>query len=156
VERFIDMNMNKGQSLFELIIAVAVISVMLVTAVGLSTKVVNNTRLSSNQTLANRYTQQAIEWMRGERDIDYVSLYNNRAANGTGRTWCVAATPPSWPGSSGNCGANTVIAGTVFRREVNLTQSGDNIIVRVTVMWNESAGAKQVSGEVILTNWKSG
>lgn len=153
MNKHIQNNNNKGQSLFELLVAVVVIGVTLVSIVGLAVKVIGNTTFSRNQTLANRYTQDLLEWVRSERDKDWNQINNRSSA--AGRNWCFATSPiATWP-TEGACGANQVVTNTRFRRQAVLRTTAANVIeVTITTRWDEPSGAKEVSSVSILSNWR--
>lgn len=112
---------NFGQSLFEVLAAIFVISIVVVALVGVSTKSVRNTTFSRSQTQANRYTQEVLEYLRDQRDTNWESFVNNIEDSPNAPTdrnfcfntleWNTTDTPP--------CDSN--IANTVFKREVYFT-----------------------------------
>ena len=61
---------NLGQSLFEVIFAVAIASMIMVSVVSLSKQTVSSSDYSRNNALASRYAQEATDWIRQERDGD--------------------------------------------------------------------------------------
>lgn len=142
---------EKGQSFFEMIVAITVISVGLIALAGLVSRVIANTTFSKYQTLATRYTQEATEWIRGQRDDSWANFYARSSS--AGRVWCLRDIN-SW-GTSGSCGSSSTIAGTPFRREATLQRISQDII-RVTVItsWNDSNGIHDSRTIIELTNWK--
>lgn len=78
------MQKNKfGQSLFELVVAIGIVGLVLVAIVSVATISVRNTTFSKEQSLASRYTQQAMEWLRGQRDTDWDDFKGRGSASGT-------------------------------------------------------------------------
>ena len=68
--RNIKLNLG-GQSLFEVVLALGIISFIMVALISLTTLSVRNASVTRNKTSANRFAQEAVEWLRGERDADY-------------------------------------------------------------------------------------
>lgn len=152
---------NSGQSLFEVVIALAVISVVMVGLINVTTISIRNTSFSRNNTLATRYAQEAMEWLRGQRDASW----NTFVGFGTTATYCLDTL--SW-GNPNACGATELISGTSFTRSVALTcfrNSGtvavacnnvaaDTLQATVSVVWTDAQGSHTVSTPIQFTNWR--
>lgn len=129
--------MNKGQSMFEVVIALFIISMIIVGIVSLSTVSLSNSIFSRNKNLAGKYSQEAIEWLRSEREKDQsIFLINTQTA-----VYCLQTL--EWI-NTGTCGSVEVIAGTIFRREISFittTVSGKKITeAEAITYWNDSKG----------------
>ena len=149
-------NYCSGQSLFELVIAIGISALIIVVLVSLVSKTLSNATFSKNQTLAGRYTQAAIEWLRGQRD-NRTDLF---IANTIVPNWCLKdanLTDTSWSQSS-VCGANDFIPGTIFKRDATFsvgTVSGKTIITAdVKVSWTDSSGIHIVSSSTQFSDWR--
>ena len=128
---------NYGQSLFEVLLAMLVIGVVIVALVALSTASIRNASFSKNKELSTRFSQDAIEWLRAERNGDWAA-FATRAQN---PTWCINANPPSWPALAGSCGTDEKISGSILTREVRfMVIDAFNIEAEVGVFWNDSQG----------------
>jgi Tfp pilus assembly protein PilV len=131
------MKLNSGQSMFEVVIALFIISMIIVGVVSLSTNSLSNTIFSRNKTLAGRYSQEAVEWLRSQREENTSAFLLNVATS----TYCLDNL--SWM-NAGSCGSSEVIPGTIFTREVSFGSSsisGKNIIeVDITTSWSDSKG----------------
>lgn len=138
----------KGTSLFELIIATLVVSIVLIALVSLATKSVSLTTFSRDKTRANRYAQELVEWLRGERDAGW-NAFVGRA--GTAR-WCM--TSLAWTQGS-TCGSGNVISGTPFTRDLNLTITGGNTVTAVvSIKWQDQSGVHETRTTNVYTDWK--
>lgn len=137
-------HINKGQSMFEVVIALFIIAMIIVGVVSLSTVSLSNAVFSRNKNLAGRYSQEAIEWLRSERDRDPNLFITHTGVS----KYClnmVPLTQTSWS-VSGSC--SDKIANTLFKREVTFTQSQigcpsncKNIIeASVITSWSDSKG----------------
>ncbi len=136
--------MNKGQSMFEVVVAIFIITLITIGVIVVSTNSVSNSSFSRNSTLAGRYAQEAIEWLRDEEAIN-TTLFKTRIALSI---YCLNNL--AW-GNTGICGSSEEVVGSnnVFKREATLTNSqisGKNIIQAVVkVYWTDSKGTHEVS-----------
>lgn len=141
----------EGQSLFEVMFAVAVASIIMMSVVALSKQTISSSDFSKNNSLASRYAQEATDWIREERDNNWLLFYNRAGPNPTicleGFAW---GGPPLCPD----------IAGTIFNRSVTLQQidldanpGNESVEVEVVVTWEDGKGIHQVSNISRLTNW---
>lgn len=141
---------TKGQSLFEVVLSLAVITVVVVALIILASNAIRNTTFSKNRTLATRSSQEAMEWLRGERDADW-DAFSVRALI---PTYCLPSL--SWTQASiGTCSDTEVIAGTLLKREISFTSvAADNIEVNVIVYWEDAQGLHEVRSATNLTDWR--
>ena len=130
-------NNIKGQSMFEVVIALFIISMIIVGVVSLSTNSLANSIYSRNKSLSGRYSQEAIEWIRSEREKNY----SNFVTYATTPTYCLDTL--AWT-NIGTCSSSEVIPNTIFTREASFTTyavSGKNLVeVDVTTSWTDSRG----------------
>jgi type II secretory pathway pseudopilin PulG len=133
-----------GQSLFEVIFAVAIAALVLLAIVSLSSRSITTSDYSKNNALATKYALEATEWLRQERDTSWSSFY---ARNGS--TYDIGGSSPGW-------GNANPITGTIFSRTVNLSSDTDGsgaIVAIVTVTWTDSQGTHTVTNTTKFTNW---
>ena len=133
------MKIQKGQSMFEVVLALFIITMIIVAVVILSTNSISNSLFSRNKTLANRYSQEAIEWLRSEREAN-IALFKTRATG----VYCLQQ-PIDWL-NTGSCGSTEVIsANSIFTRQVNFTVITSPTIIKAEVVtsWSDSRGVHQ-------------
>ncbi len=144
---------NKGQSLFEVILALALTTLIMVALVALVSNSIKNSAYSKNKTYATRHTQAASEWLRGQREEDWDVFSTN---------FLFCPTPPhvqcldtfAW----GNCGtcSDTEFIDNLFKREVSFSDiATDSVTVEVKTYWLDSDGIHEVRSSTILTDWRS-
>jgi type II secretory pathway pseudopilin PulG len=145
------MRNQKGQSLFELVVAIAISALVVSALVSITTNSIQNAIFSKNKALAGTYGQQTAEWLRGQRDSDPVAFQVHALTP----QWCMAQLAWTSPGS---CGTDSQISGTIFTREVNLVQdfvSGKTIVqADVVVSWEDSLGSHSVTNATNLSDWR--
>lgn len=144
---------QEGQSLFEIMLALAVSTLIIVAIVTLASNAIRNTTFSRNKTLATRFSQEATEWLRGERDTDF-SVFETRALT---PLYCLPSL--SWAASSiGSCSSGQEIVNTIFRREVSFATSlvsGKTLIeVGVKVYWTDGQGTHEVRSVTNFSDWR--
>jgi Tfp pilus assembly protein PilV len=151
------MKKDNGQSLFEVVLALAVATLIVVALVALASSSIRNTTFSKNKTLATRYSQEAAEWMRGERDADWTTFYG-RAAN---PLYCLKSL--SWTEATiGSCGTGQEILNTAFKREVSFTRTTvtvggmpkDVVEAEIKVYWSDAQGMHEVRTATDFTDWR--
>lgn len=125
--------------MFEVVIALFIIAMIIVGVVSLSTDSLSNAIFSRNKTLAARYSQEAIEWLRSQREQDNV-LFQSKASASTNYCFQTLA----WT-NTGKCGDEEFISNTIFRRDVTFVVStiqDDKKIIEanVTTSWDDSRG----------------
>lgn len=153
----------KGQSLFEVVGALAVISVLLVGLISITTTSVKNTTFSRNNETASGYAQQLAEWMRSERDANWTTF---KGRGTTSPSYCFNAATLGWT-NTGICAPDEVVPGTLFRRQATIicylagaqvvcsNVGVDTINVDIKVTWTDGQGDHSVNLTTQLTNWKS-
>jgi Tfp pilus assembly protein PilV len=146
-------NTEKGQSLFEVVMALALATIIVVGIVALAANSIRNADYSRDKTLATKYSEETIEWLRGERDADF-AIFVNRAAT---QLWCLPSL--SWTSASiGTCDSDEIISGTIFKREVSFSSvlvSGKTVInTSVRVYWQDSRALHEVNTVTSFTDWR--
>lgn len=140
---------NFGQSLFEVVFSVAIAAILVVGVVALAATSVRNSTSARNDSLAKNYAEEAGEWLREERDKEWVAFKVN-VDNST--KWCLKDL--SWSDNSA-CSSSDFITSTIFIRDVIFSVINDNLIeVTIVVSWNDSQGAHEVRTVTRLANWR--
>ena len=142
---------KKGQSLFELLVAVFITAVTLVTLLSLVGSSVSNSTLARDRSEAVRYTNEVTEWLRSERDANWTTFISRATASG--RTYCLQNL--LWS-ATGTC---VPITGTKFTRELTLiydAAADPNVVeARVVTTWSDSSGTHESRSTTKLTNWRT-
>jgi len=143
---------KSGQSVFEVILALGLITLIMVAVVALAGISIKNSSYSRSSTLATRNSEAALEWLRGQRDENYDDFYT-RAEN---LKWCLPNL--NWNDASiGKCGDEDLIEGTTLKREVEFNiDSLDSTSVEtlVKVYWSDAGGYHEVSSVTDFSDWR--
>lgn len=135
-------NMNrknniKGQSLFEVVLALFIITMIIVAVVVLSTNSIANSLFSRSKNQGSRYTQEAIEWLRSQRETNYADF----VVYASSAVYCLDTLSFNNPGS---CSSSEYISGTNLVRQLNFSQtleSGKKVTTATVIAyWNDSKG----------------
>lgn len=169
------LNLKTGQSMIEVVIGLAITTMLAVALVATSIFTQKASRSAKNETQASKLAQQLIEQMRVYRDrvpsgfttIPSSGCYTlNAPANADPVSWTFSSsfTCPTIPLSSFPVtGAESIplaISGgdsITFNRWAQFSlPSATKKGVKVFVTWTDSSGIQMATNETILSNWCAG
>lgn len=153
------LKVQNGQSLFEVVVAVAISALIMVSLVSLVSDSIRNAGFSRNKGIAGTYAQAATEWLRGQRDNDVDAF----SINVQTPIWCLIDL--SWtPSQVGSCsGEEDQIGGTPFSRQATFSLdtvvdaggvAKDIVKVDVSVSWEDSSGSHVVTSTTNFADWR--
>lgn len=155
---------ESGQTLVEILFALAVIALVLVAVVSRVSESVGKANFARNQLLATRFAQEGIEWARSQRDqlpwdadgsipdfSDYIDA----------TTYCLVSLNDNIDSlAPAACSSSQTIPGTPFFREVSFVSElspppteGPYTDVTVTVTWTDRVGDHQSNLMTRLSKW---
>ncbi|OGD87217.1 hypothetical protein A2870_03660 [Candidatus Curtissbacteria bacterium RIFCSPHIGHO2_01_FULL_41_11] len=146
---------KKGQSLIEVVIALAVVVALAISLVTASLITQRTSRSASNNTEATKLALQTIEQIRALRDRKgFAELVNNTGLS-CKRLLMPASDPKDWSlTATGTCPEN--ITSTIFARAIFIEDdnpsSANRRKVTVTISWDESSGTQSVTNVTKLSN----
>lgn len=151
---------EKGQSIFELVIALAVTMLIVTGIVQVVTISIRNANFAKTQAEATRYAQQAAEWLRAERNKNWELFYSRATTPLPTGDWCLKNL--DWTGS-GVCRTSDLtsdfITGTRFLRDLKLelTSPPDSKTVKaeIRVSWTDSQGKHESKIDTVLVNTRT-
>lgn len=121
----------KGQSLIEILLSFALLTIVLTGIVISITSALSNATYAKNQAQASQYGQEGLEMIRGIRDSDYASF------KGKSGNFCFGSDDTTLGSPTSAC--NTKNVGE-FIRSVYIDQSGCGVNlakVTITVAWRD-------------------
>ena len=148
-------NRQKGTTLLEVIFTIVVIGMVLgalITAVNYG---LSNAQYARNKALATKYGQEAIEWLRAQRNLDWYDFSGRACSSGPCTPYCLVDFSV-WPGQAA-CSAGMVINDQFdsFHREVTLEQDGvDKVNVQMRVFWQQGNRDSEIKLNTYLTRWQ--
>lgn len=121
---------ESGQSLIEVLAALAVVILVVLALVMVVTTSIRNATFAKNQSLATKYAQEAIEKVRAFRDEDPDSFF------------------------AGSCLSPEDLSGFGFDQTIDcLIEGEDKVKVTVAVSWTDAKGEHQSALSTYLTKW---
>lgn len=140
----------KGQSLFEVVFAIAITAIILTGVLSLATTSVRNVDSSKNKSIASSEGRASIDWLRRQRDSDWDNLAGFSSFSGI--TYCLENPDEGLKLKEGDC---LKIPGTNLTREVTLsfTDSEDVIQADVEVYWMDAQGLHIENLVTWFSNW---
>lgn len=148
-------NLEKGQSLFEVIVALGISALIIVALVSLASNSIQNANFSKNKTLAATYAQEASEWLRQQRDSDPATFFDT---NTTIQLVPRCFNDLNWNGYIGGCAEGDFISNTPFVREITFTQdtttSKTVIQADITISWTDSQGLHVITNSTSFSDWR--
>ena len=149
-------NLN-GQTIVEIIIAVALAAMVVTALVSLNSVVLKTNSSSLKRGQANKVATLALEAVRYHRDsLGYVNAFDQN-----GKICFQIATESNASDSlskKANCTFEDVaFEGGIFRRKIEVDAESNTTFSRkvtVTVEWDESTGVKQIVLNTFLSKWR--
>lgn len=121
-----------GQSLVEVMVAVAILALVLTALVLGTTVAMRNANFSKNQAQATKYSQEAMEWLRSQRDQGWDAFSSHIGP------FCLNSL--TWTGTAGFCSSSNYSLDGMFKRQVVLFNLVDKVQTKVTVSWQGTSG----------------
>lgn len=154
-----NMKHQKGQTLIEVLIAITLIVMVLITLVSALTLGIRNNKFARDATQAKDRSREAIEWIRNARaQMEWDAFYDMINDDGSPVTYCLQSLPGNTAAtialSDQACGATSYIPTTLFIRSATFTiVSVTEITAVVTVTWTDGGKTHQSTSTLILRNW---
>lgn len=147
---------KSGQSLIEVLTALAVVLLVIIALIRATTSSMKGSDFAKTQSSATSYGQEAIEWIRAERDKSWDD-FSNEASPTPGSVYCLNSGLTQLSElSEGKCpDDDSYSLDGKFKREATLIDlGGGKIEVKVIVSWQDSSGEHQSKLTTYLTNWR--
>jgi len=149
MERLIKQK-RTGQSLVEVVVTVAIASLVVVALVFGAAIGVRNVQFSRNQSRAMELNRQASEWLRGERRVSWSGLWQRGAAGG--RIYCFSGL--NFTKARSCTGATGDLIDNKFTRQGVLKQANsDKLEITITTSWQDPSGLHKETITTYLTKY---
>ena len=137
----VNRNLISGQSFFEVTVVIMIVSLVITAMAGMALLSVKASIYARARTAAGRYNQEAVEWLRGERDKSWTDF----SANALGRASTCMQTLAWAP----DCSAANLTRAVNFE-----SVSVNEIKATVIVTWMDSGGTHESNSVTIFSNWQ--
>jgi Tfp pilus assembly protein PilV len=140
-----------GQSLFEVILALAVSAMILTGIVTLTSKSVSTSTISKNKSQANKYASEAMEYLRKEKEFQGWDVFSTTI--GAGGDWCMSTLSLTDPVACSSS-ANPYITDTIFQRSLNVSDlTGKSMNIKIKVSWTDEKGLHETYTESVISDY---
>jgi prepilin-type N-terminal cleavage/methylation domain-containing protein len=147
-----------GQSLIEVLIAVAIVGVILTTIAGGMTYSIKNTAESRYRSLATTLAQDAVEVFRRERSLLGWESFYEIFTGAPSETYCFNTLPATSTQfanvTPGDCTVGFAQVGTEFTREVIVDPAGGQLRVEAVVSWYDGSDQREVRVVQDFQDWR--
>lgn len=151
------INKEKGQSLFEIVMAIAISGLIMVAIVSLVSNSISGSVYSKNESAASDLAQKTTEWIRAQRD-DSIQTFLGKVNPVLGGSPSYCFIDLDWSHPAGCSISGDEVTGTIFTRQGNFTvgtASGKTIIeTKITVSWTDSRGGHSVVNFSDFSDWR--
>jgi Tfp pilus assembly protein PilV len=149
---------NEGQSMFEVMFALAISALVLVAIVSVAAFSLRNATFSKNKAQANKFAAETDTWLKIQRDFypNWSDFYDQALPDSPNDTvWCLKTLNWTSPTFKGSCTNADFITGTDFIRQMSVSDqdAGKGLKFTTTVSWNDSVGGHSTTTTTVLTNW---
>lgn len=148
------LSILQGQSLMEVIIALAVTAIILTGIVSLTSKSVSTSTYSKNKSQANRYAGEAMEYVRTQKEHLGWSNFKTIITSPDPDIWCMKALEFT---SSGVCPSDDTgkISGTIFQRTLEVKNvSNKTMEIEIKVIWSDEKGTHETYTVSAISDWR--
>lgn len=147
----IRLALHKGQSLVEVIIALAFATIIIIALVTITIKSIRSATFARNNSQATKFAQEGLEWIRSQRDqMDWNSFISN-VKDGT---YCINNLNWLTPSSCGTDLINNLFQRTVIFIETDTAECYGGVGATVNVAWNDSTGTHTSNQKTCFSNWQ--
>jgi hypothetical protein len=147
-----------GQSMFEIMFALAISALVLVAIVSVSVFSLRNATFSKNKAQANKFAGETDTWLKIQRDFypNWSDFYDQALPDSPNdAVWCLKILTWSSPTFKGLCTDTDFITGTDFIRQMSVSDqdAGKGLKFTTIVSWSDSVGDHSTTTTTVLTNW---
>lgn len=151
---------KNGFTLTEVLIFLSLFSIFFIAAASVVVIILNNMKLQEHKILAVKYSQDLLEWLRGEKEKDWLTFVNK--GNIVGVVYCFSSTniEENWPIPNQPCENYQYLSPPIFKREAILTNNAGNpyettsVQIEINVSWIENNKKYNVPIKTVFTIWE--
>lgn len=145
------MKNNSGFTIVEILVAVAVISVVFTSLISIAATSLRNSNVNIRKTIGAHMADGLQEWIRWKKEDDWNDFVTRQG------TWCFNTDPigDNWPSASANgaCAGFASKNNFRYKRQVIISTSGDVISSRVDYFWDDTNLNNKVINETYYSQW---
>lgn len=149
------MGARKSFSLVEVLVFVSILSLFFITAVSVTTFSIRNLKIQEYRILATRYAEEAVEWVKQEKEDDWQLFATRDDSGGSGTAYCLNSL--NWDNKTDCNGSYTLGPPNIFKRKLLIVNSGnpvDKISTDMTVSWLENDVEQKIVLKAVSNLWE--
>lgn len=144
---------KSGFSLIEVLIFITVISLFFVSAAAVVSVVVKNMKVNEHKILGTRFAQEAVEWLRSEKEVDWNAFAERAPSSGTPVEYCLNSL--AWNSMPCDYSLKTLYQRTVTLKSIESVGGYKyQVDVSVLVKWNEPGRAYSIPINTTFSIWE--
>ena len=157
------MKNQSGQTIIEVLVATAIVSVLLVSLLILGTNSLKSTNYAKDLNRATEYSNQAADWIRSRKEAEgWETFLSTLEEDTTGNqvSYCLDTLIEDSSAfralEGGSCGPEDTISQTIYTRYIDfdLSSSASGIIsATITTQWQDNA-VRHATVYITLAQWK--
>lgn len=137
--------LTHGFTLIEVLVFISILALFFISAAAITISSLRFMQVNQHKILATRYAEEALEWLRAEKEEDWPTF--QAAATGT---YCFNTL--DW-NTTGPC-PNVFGSPSIFKREATFNSQGSQITAVITVSWEEVGNHYQVPIRTVFAPWE--
>jgi len=142
------MKKQSGFTLVEVLVAVAIISIIFTTLASIVVTSLRNTSVNTKKIIGTHMADGLQEWIRGKKEDDWED-FTTRVGT---RCFNAANIGTNWP-AVGACSTFETINNFKYKRTVTISQVGNIYTSRIEFIWDESNPNNKVVNETYYSQW---
>ena len=144
---------KSGFSLIEVLIFITVMSLFFVSAAAVVSVVVKNMKVNEHKILGTRFAQEAVEWVRSEKEIDWNAFSERAPSTGSPSEYCLNSL--AWNSMPCDYSLKTLYQRTVTLKSIESVGGYKyQVDVSVLVKWNEPGRTYSVPVNTTFSIWE--
>ena len=148
-----------GFSMVEVLVFVSVVAMFFVVAAAISSFSLQIAKSNENKILATRYAEELLEWLRGEKEVDWEQFKENTIPDDTTKNYCFYEKTfgSNWNNTSKlNAACSGFELGSVFNRDLTVTPTSDSnqVSINVTVSWRDGPNTFTVPVKTVFSRFE--
>jgi type II secretory pathway pseudopilin PulG len=146
-------NTQAGFSLIEVLIFITVMSIFFVSAAAVVSVVVKNMKVNEHKILGTRFAQEAVEWLRSEKEIDWNAFSQRAPSSGALAEYCLNSL--AWNSMPCDYSLKTLYQRTVTLKSIESVGGYKyQVDVSVLVKWNEPGRSYSIPINTTFSIWE--
>lgn len=146
--------------MLEVLIFLTIFSLFFVAAASVVSVILNNLKIQEHKIMAVRYSEELLEWLRGEKEESWSNFVNYAGESTNEKTYCFPQSPiGNWPLQPlidpNECTYDGLFP-PIYRRTATLITNPEKsqVTLKINVSWKEANKEFNIPIESVFTLWE--